>query len=359
MKKALLFEVNPYHQVMLPGLLYDLIQMGFEVDLLVREGINCEDVLVRIEEKYNIYYYNDNTIKSVCKSLGGLNSYNYILFSSLEYYHDGIFESAYDYLSRVEEITTSFAGIIHNPDKLEDINAVWMLSEHRVFSLSPSSYMNNSIETCIPTFFGAYDQPSRNTKKIFLVGQSNDINYLASQIQITIDFGIENFSVICVGKYKRELLVLKYLVKRAIDFVLKIIRKEPKYNLKYSLKAFRKIEFVGTLSYEEMFKIIEECSFIDIAMNPSVSSGFYTGRTTGALLLAYGFSKPCIMEQRFAKAYCLNESQSVIYSNMQLGLVEALKMNDEQYREMVNEFEIKRKLMEHMSIENLQKAIND
>ena len=106
-----------------------------------------------------------------------------------------------------------------------------------------------------------------------------------------------------------------------------------------------------------MYKIIESSSFIDIAIDPDVDNQFYTGRTTGALLLAYGLGKPCILERRYAKAYRISETESVVYGNGEFGMAKGLMMNDLKYKEMVNCFEEKAAIVKNNSIKNIRDTI--
>lgn len=356
MKRALIFEVNPYHQVMFPGVIEYLITCNYNVSLLVREGIDCNDIFERYKGSFDIHFYSDNSLKSVCDEMGGINSFNYIFFSSLEYYHDGIFESAYDYLSKYEKIKIPFAGIIHNPDKLKNINSEWMIEKGRVLSLSENN-CNRNFNLCIPTTFGDRIINVVRTNKVLMVGQSNDINYVARQIQECLDKGINDIEVLCVGNFDTRKIFAKYIVKRIINWGMTLVGKEKKYRVDYSIKVFNKINFLGKLSYSNLFRQLEECSFVDIAIDPDADNQFYTGRTTGTLLLAYGFNKPCILEKRFADAYGLLQSESVVYKSNTLGFVTAMQMTDEEYLLMLKAFEKKIEDVKKESIDSIMKTI--
>lgn len=358
MKKALLFEVNTYHQVLIPGLIYYLRKLDFIPELLVREGLDCRDVLDCYDNMVQVYRYNDENVESVISGMGGLKSYAFIFFASFEYYHDGVYESAYDYLNNIDSAIESFAGIIHNPDVVDKINARWIANKGNMFTLNEICKNSIHYDMCMPMYFGEYKKELQNTKQIFLVGQSNDINYVARQIQEVFDSGYSgDFSVVCVGEFDKKKIIIKYFLKVLVDFMLKLAGRNVKYDLGYSVRALNKIKFVGKISYKKMFKLIEDSAFIDIAIDPDVENQFYKGRTTGALLLSYGFAKPCIMENRYAEAYGISGDASIVYGKNEYGMVRGLMLDDDEYRSMVRNFEKKIAMVKNDSVMNMKRVL--
>lgn len=354
MKKCLLFEVNPYHEVMFSGLIKYLNNLGFYVDLLIRKNINEKDIFSNINCEVTIIKYDDVTIKDVIKNIGGINSYDILFFSSMEYIYKNMYMSAYQYLDKIQSINIPYMGIMHNPDKMSEFG-ISDNQKEKLMYLSKQLKGKNNDKVCIPTYFGEYRISTHNNGNIFLVGKSNDINYVAKQIQQVLDSGCKkDFSIKCVGDFNKKEIIIKYIIKNFIDVLLKIIGKVPRYSLGYSYKALKKIDFIGKVSYRKMFELLNQCSWIDIAINPDIDTQFFKGRTTGALLLAYGFNKPCIMEERYGIAYNIKNEEGVIYKGEDLGILKAVLMSDEDYEKIQEEFSKNKKNIETVSMESIE-----
>ena len=83
-------------------------------------------------------------------------------------------------------------------------------------------------------------------------------------------------------------------------------------------------------------------------------------RVTGSVQLAYGFLKPVIIHQDFAKIYNFNSSNSFIYddSNFLSIMKDAINLDNARYQKMKENILLLSKDIYHKSLFNVKNSLN-
>lgn len=193
-----------------------------------------------------------------------------------------------------------------------------------------------------PHYFGDVTRaPKNQSKTVFtLVGAArskrrND-NLVLNAAQRLIETGITNFEIRLVGK-KGTLTIPPVL--------------EPY------------IKELGRLDFDAMFDEIEQADFLLTAFQKDNSDhAFYrTTGTTGSFQLAYGFGKPCILQEGFAIGSVLSSQNSLLYDNdehMYDAMRTAIEMSADDYTALQSRLLDDANGLANASLENLKELIN-
>ncbi len=335
-KKALVIEIHPYHFFLIPGSVRYLEELGFIADILTRENKDADDILLNANVNNKRYLFDDLNVRQILSGIC-VEEYDFIFLTSLEYFHDNLKESALKFLRFPVAVRDKIAGIQHHPELIEELGHEWMAEQGRIFVLSDVTWNNIKLKRFIPFFLGNFYIRNTNNRNIMTVGNSGNRYYISR----LIDYIRKN----C----------------KDIEYQIHMIGAIPRYMfLKYyrnicSFKSMKSIHLFGRLDYPSMYAELQKQSFILIGMDPLTQDNFYKGLTTGSLLLAYSFGKPCILEEHFAEAYGLDASMAVIFRDSEMdGIEKAVYMDDEAYVQLVNNFEKKADEAERESVFNLK-----
>ena len=120
-------------------------------------------------------------------------------------------------------------------------------------------------------------------------------------------------------------------------------------------------EFYGKVSYQKMYKIVEDSDYVLINLDPDLEEDNYfrTERATGSAQLGYGFHKPIIIQSEFADTYKLTPDTSIIYyeSDMLSAMQKAIKTTPQQYATMRDNMQALCEKIYGISLENVKKAL--
>lgn len=121
---------------------------------------------------------------------------------------------------------------------------------------------------------------------------------------------------------------------------------------------------LGHVPFSKLYQEIEESDFIVTSFqkeNPN--HRFYrTSGTTGSYQLAYGFRKPCIVQQEFALNTALSTENSLIYDNdaqISDAFLTAITMNSEAYKVMQLAMQEAAEQLYEKSLRQLRALIDD
>ncbi len=189
-----------------------------------------------------------------------------------------------------------------------------------------------------PCYYGEINKTNKNDETIFLISGdgTKNFNIVADCVRNLIKNNITNFKVYVTGRY---------------------IHKE----LSEDIKSH--IEFLGYVSFGELYSLVEKADFIIPCLDPSNKKHLWylENGTTGAFQLSYGFCKPMIVAEKFATKALVDNKSSIIYTNNQdlySAINNACSMNNEEYILMQQKLnEITQKLY-NASLRNLQEIIN-
>lgn len=363
---VIIVEPHPYHYEVIAGIVKYFIDMEYNIDILVRKNFEERDVLCKLENPSKIKitkYNNEDELKQ--KLLDeSIEQFDFVFFSSLEYFHDGKKERILDFLGQIPKTKFGFLGIYHNLDMISD-NELEYLREGRIFTLSEFNYKGIDTKVLSAHLFGNIKENRHinDVKQIVLIGLSNRRMLIENAVeQLMKNNEYESLNIVVVGQLKWQ----KDLVKRCISNCIYYICKASKLRTPYELctiRSWKAVKLVGKMSFKNMFELIENSDFIGIILDPNdyQSKPFLRLKTSGSKQLAFGFNKPVLINNRFAEAYGFNDNNGVCYfdSDIDVALNKIKNMSDETYQKLVKNIKKDSDRLYTKSLKNLKSVISE
>ena len=152
--------------------------------------------------------------------------------------------------------------------------------------------------------------------------------------------------------------VLELHNKGITNFKISVIGKGEIKNIPEKIRKYFDIK--GRLNFDKMYDEIEKADFMLTSYNETHSRYITTG-TSGNFQLIYGFLKPCILIESFARINRFDDKNSILYKEPKdyaNALEKAIKMNEDEYEVMQNA--LKQTVVEvyNDSLNNLKGALN-
>jgi len=187
-------------------------------------------------------------------------------------------------------------------------------------------------------------------------------------VQITEKNEITNFITIGALRAKRKnsdmiIDAVKNLHSKGItNFKVTVVGKG---ELKHLPKEIHKyFDIKGRLAFDKMYDEIEKSDFLLTAYdkdNPAHQRYNTTG-TSGNFQLGYAFLKPIIIVNDFAEINGYNDKNSILYSdtsNYADAFEKAIKMSQDEYKNMQNELKSVANSIYSESMDNFKRLINE
>ena len=334
---VLIVEPNPYHGEILPGFVNYFQNIGYNVDLLVRNENNVKDIFSKFNQKSNCYCGNAQCMKNFLKH-SKVEQYEYLFISSSAFWETNAYIGSYlDYLGFIPKTKNGILMVEHNIiPYLKQYGEEKYLKEKRLFSLSGF----NNTPMLNPHYFGENIRITNKTENI--------VNFIA------------------VGGIVKECKNHELL----IDAVLKLAKISNKFkvtiigsgSLDIPDEINNYMDFKGRLSYENMYEELEKADFILPLLDYSQEAHrrYLSATTTGARQLSLGFLKPVLINDYFAKSYGYNSNNSIVYKENDLfeAMKKAIELSNEDYITMQKNLKILADDIYSKSLENLKKAVN-
>lgn len=307
---VLIVEPNCYHGEILPGFVKYFQDLGFNIDLLLRHQNSVDDIFCRFNKKPHAFYGTSEHLKKLLSSKK-IQEYEYVFFSSSAFWEE--YKNFDSYLNYLGFEPASKRGIIlveHNiVPYMSKYNEERYLTDGRLYTLSgfEGTPMLN------PHYFG--DQikitPKSKGKTVFIVVGGVDKNCKNHDLLIDSVKELSNvrkdFEVVVVGAGNIDIP----------DDIDEYIKKK------------------GRLDFEKMYEEMERADFflplLDIKSENHQK--YLSGTTTGSRQLILGFAKPCVINEKFGKAYDFDENNSIFYNGNELfpAMLRAISMGKEEY----------------------------
>ena len=330
---VLLVEINDFHREIMPGYAKYFQDLGYNVDILTTLKKDTEDCFSRVNFQINKYYTTPGTIKEFLTNTKDINKYKYVFFDSYSIFHNAIFcIDIYEYLDiQKDKIPTNWLFVAHTTDETDN---------DFLLNNKTSILATNILDLPVinPHYFGNIDITKKNKEKtIFLATGDNKKSFesIVNAVEKLLESNITNFEIYITGRFKHKELKNKYK---------------------------KHIKFLGYVSFKVLYKFVEKSDFIITSLNPENKDHdwYIKYGTSGAFQLSYGFLKPMIIPEKFAQKACVNNKNSIIYTNNE-DLNEALKkgieMDCEKYNKMQEELNIVEKELYNLSLNNLKKLL--
>ena len=312
LKKVLILEPHPYHEIILPGFSKYFEDLGYQTDIFIQEAVKNSNCFDRFKYPPSITTFKPNNIRKRLKNKD-IEQYDFIFFSSLEYLHKKFRGKFVDYLGFEPKTKHGLLGCYHTISFIEEFNDEKNFEEGRFFTISGFSHKEFKTEMLTPIHLGQVHIKTQLNEKIRFITVGNVTNYsknhnlLFNAIDKLIENNYTNFEVIVIGKGDFE-----------------VPEKYEHY-----------IKYLGALNYPDMYKEMEQADFFLPLLDPNNENQrrYLTCCTTGSKLLILGFLTPCLINEEFAKVYDFNDSNSIVYdeNNLFEAMKQATEVKQEQY----------------------------
>ncbi len=212
-----------------------------------------------------------------------------------------------------------------------------------IITLRKLNYKNAKSTVVNPHYFGdiKISQKNKTITNFISIGalKANklDSNIIIEAAQKLVNKNITNFKITIVGKG----------------------------NLKHLPKQLRKyFDIKGRLPFNKMYDEIEKADFMLSAYskNNPKHQRYNTTGTSGNFQLVYGFLKPCIILEEYAKINGFNNENSILYKEDDdycCALKKAIDMDENEYQQMQNKLKEYTNELYQESLQNLKGLINE
>lgn len=358
MGRVLITEPHPYHFEVIPGIAYYFHELGYKIDLLVRENYDHGDLFGRVPYGKDIHIYRYREISGFIHKLlsDELREYDFVFFSSLEYFHGMEKERILDHLHERIKSKYGLLGIYHNLDMVTDAD-IPCLKEGRIFSLTECKYKGFPLRLLSASYFGEFKkkEPLSKRRRILLIGGSNDRGLLEREIAKCPRKILKDVEISYIGKTDRK----REFAVRVYDCILGTKIDKNRRNTGGSLNGWIHYRKCGSLSFQEMFEMIRSSDFIAFIREAGGLSAFSYGKTTGSKQLAAGFGKPFVSSVTFTKAFGFPQQACVSYErSFAEAVLRICRMDSEEYSKMAGEMELFLDSIRRKSLENLKDTID-
>ena len=152
------------------------------------------------------------------------------------------------------------------------------------------------------------------------------------------------------------------LKKENLDFQVFVVGKYEIFSPNNISKELQEnFIFRYNVSYIDLYKIVDSSDFIIVNLDPNNKKDeeFSNIRVTGSAQLIYGFSKPAIINQKFANIYNFTKNNSLIYENSNFFQImkDAIFLNNADYDKLKNNLIKLSKVIYNKSINNIKKSL--
>ena len=329
---VVIYEYNNYHYECLPGYTKYFTDLGFNVDVIIQEDGYESLEYFEPFNKIRIFIYKPNEIKKNKKFLKRrLNMYNYSLLHSTDIQKDRI--KLFKKLGYYDNPNSLF--IVHAVDQLDILGLEKFIQKNHVFGLADYGLVNY----INPNYFGNMNITHIKNKKITF--------YITSSIN---------------KFYSYLIIAVRNLKNKSIDFEIDITGWNDNLCEDIIPNDIRQyFIFHGLVSYNKLYSIIKKSDFIILNLFPDneIDIIFKSFRATGNAQLAYGFNKPVIVEESFAKIYKFSKQNAIIFKkhNLSDAIERAVQISEKEYGDMTYNMGVLRESIYNTSLKNLKNSL--
>lgn len=307
------------HSEVVPGYAKYLLDLGYKVSVIVNPEKLKEGVFCRFSHPNLIL---NKISRSRAKKFflkKGLADAKGILVTTVGKLSNGRdYKDAYAFFSK--KLPAQKTLFVEHDIKQTVDNGTW---DENIITLRKPDYKGAKSVAVNPHYFGdaRVSPKSGDTVKFVVVGalqdKRRDCSVILSAFENLIDRGITNARLIAVGKGT--------------------------VTLPEKIKPY--VELKGSLPFREMYGEVENADFFLTSYEPDfpLHLRYITTGTSGAFQLVYGFLKPVVIHEKFAKINGFCDENSVIYSNSSSyadALERCVKMSASEYEKMQNKLKI-------------------
>lgn len=339
-KRAVIIESNTCHGECIPGFLKYLLDLKYDVDIILNEDTKTENPLSFSKLKYNIKFMKFDDIMDFIKNAEFNNKYDVVLINSDIVYRLSLYKpTMVNIINKLSRITPKILIVEHH---LESITSAHLKNANIIVLKKFDKFKH--VYQVNPHYFGEYDLHNKNKKTEFIIignieNKRKNFGLLLEAVKNCIKAGKTNFHVTIIGKGDLPL--------------------EDK-----DINLSKYITTTGRLPYDKMYDKISKSDFILPLLDPvnSEHKRYITTATSGTFQLVYGFNIPCVIEKTFADVHGFSNTNSIIYSdnnNFYKALSEAIDTNNSKYIFLKQNLNILANRIYNTSLYELNNAINE
>lgn len=329
---VLITEFEKYHLECLPGFTKYFLDLGYNVDILLDSTLGESMKKFKPFSKLRIFEFKKKKqIKKKFKLLSKkLKKYKYLFLETLE----KKFIPFYKKLGFYDNPNSLF--VIHHIDEIHHLGIKTFISKNQVFGLTDYGlipYLN-------PNYFGNFKLTYEKGKNSFFITSTK------------------------LRNYKHFIDGVFFLKNNSIDFEINVVGRFRNFRKVHVPKELRRyFHFYGNVRYQKLYEIVNKSDFIILNLYPDRKNDnlFRTFRATGNAQLAYGFYKPVLIEENFAKAYKFSNNTAIIYKghNISSAMLEAVKMTKNEYLNMSVNVKYLQEKIYNISLNNLKNVLKN
>ena len=327
---VLIAEFATFHLECLPGFTKYFIDLGYKVDILLNKRRSESMEKFRPLKDVKIFEFKRKELKKKIKKFKNkIKYYKFLLLETIQ--HNLI--RFYKKIGIYNNPNSLF--VIHHIDELYSLGLNKTISKNYVFGLADYG----TIPYVNPNYFGNFKLSHEKNKNSFFITATRNryFNYI-----------IEGVS---------------YLKNKSIDFEINVVGNGGFNKFKVPIELRNYFHFYGQIRYQKMYNIVKNTDFIIINLYPNRTQDklFKTFRATGNTQLAYGFYKPVIIEESFAKVYKFSNETAIIFKENDIpsAMLKAATMSKEEYQDMSIKVKNLQENIYNLSLNNLKKVLKN
>lgn len=333
---VLIVEFNDYHGECIPGLYRYLADMHYDVDFLIHEGAYTEKALDMIH--CNRVYHCDVELMALLLQHLLIERYKFVIFNSNAFTWKGKWHTVLQEFPFLKQYLDKIYVLEHQMEYLDRT----LLEMGHVFVLTDKLPVDKRLIPVNCHWFGNTGLPSKNKVPRFIsVGAiepaRKNFKKLLDAVRNLNDHGITNFRITVIG--------LGSLV-----------------NIDPQIRHFFSVW--GRVTYSTLYDEMRKSDFLLTLLDPENPDHdrYITRGTSGSFQLIYGFSKPCLIAEKFADVYGFSSENAVVYmGNNDLGMAmqKAIAMTDVEYDRIRNNLITMSRAIYNQSFANLKRVLGN
>ena len=346
-KQALLFEPTGYHHTLLPCYMRYLVELGYEVDLLVHTSFSLEDDFSCFSSEYrpSVTMFDDLSLSGMGEIVD-FDFYDLVWVTTINGSDRVPWDNPFDAMGFYPSPMDGLYGTIHALDVAHDIGLDYSKFS-QVFSLADPGASDSQICSFSLSFYGEHKRGPRKLNDgvdMLIVGVS--VSMPAVTKALTDDYG-KDLKIVAIGStfghnYWRHAFVgqLSYFLTRKRGW--KWFGAFPLRPSKLK-KAFSGLELRGFATSSDMYAEVEKADFLIANFERDVLEKFSKRNISGQALFSLGYQKPLILPASVAAFWGFDDSNSVVFADGDFasGMRRAMEMDDAEYKTLVRNIEAK------------------
>lgn len=333
-KNALLVEINDCHGECLPGYCKYLLDLGYNVDVLVNKVLEKEAPMQMFDGNpfVTTRYISDKEI------FGFLNSkqsdiYDVCVFNSNILYNEYHLSSILNFIN-LKQIKPRVLCVEHRLENLPELTR-----KVNVLVLKKFYDYRNTFEVN-PHYFGENQSHDKGKTVNFVVAgniQKTRKNYdlLINAVNELVSKNITNFKITVIGHGNLG-------------------------DLPEKIQKFFDIK--GRVSYPDLYKYVSNADFFMTLLDPDFSEHdrYLKHGTSGSFQLIYGLNIPCLIASKFAECHHFSSENAICYnknSEIASAMIKCINMSNKEYKEIKDNLQKTADKIYKNSLQNMDSAI--